>query len=366
MSKEIGVVYNEKIATHNPPFDVYNGLHIPHFDTPQRAYEIINALRTLSDSQDVTISEPRAFNMQFIYNVHDEAYLAYIKRISERMASKPKVMVAEIIDPETRQTVVHEYDAFTYPSAFPHGRHPRSSSRQADQGVYAFDTLTPIMANTYELALNSAFIALTGAEQLIQGKQQVYAVCRPSGHHAERSRMGGYCYLNNAALAADYLHSVTGKKIAILDIDAHHGNGTQDIFYDSANVFYVSIHGDPSTTPPFYSGYEDEKGENTGNGYNLNIPLATGTDGQSYLEKLDYAISQIQQYAPGFIVISLGFDGSIDDPFKIFKITQDGYKQIGKKIGIVGIPTLSVQEGGYNPQSLGQNVYAYLRGLKES
>jgi len=365
MSKEIVAVYNEKVNDHQPPFDIYNGMHIPHFDTPERAKAIITALSSLKDTDDVEIVEPKEFGMPFIYSVHDEEYIGYLKKISEKMEQKPSVLIPEIVDTDTQKVNIKQYPAFTYPSAFPHGRNPRSTSRQGDQGIFAFDTLTPIMANTYDLALNSAYIALTGADLLAQGKSLVYSLCRPPGHHAESKRMGGYCYLNNASLAARFLLEKTQKKVVILDIDAHHGNGTQDIFYDSSDVFYISLHGDPSQTPPFYSGYADEKGKGKGYGYNLNIPLPKGSEGDKYLERIDFAISKIKEFMPGYLIVSLGFDGYIHEPLHVFNLTTACYEQIANRIGKLNIPTLSVQEGGYFTKDLSLNIYTYLKSLSE-
>ncbi len=363
MGKEITAIYNNKITEHNPPFDVYNGLPTLHHDTPDRARIMMEAFESLKGTTDLKIIEPEEFGLPVIYDTHSEDYVTYIKTISERMAQRPSILVAEIVDPEIKTATVREYPAFTYPSAFPHGINPRSTSRQANQGIYAFDTLTPIMANTYDVSINSAHIALTGADLLVQGKHYTYALCRPPGHHAEKSRMGGYCYLNNAAIAANYLRTRTGARIAILDIDAHHGNGTQDIFYDSPDVFYISLHGDPSQTPPFYSGYKEDKGQGAGYGYNLNIPLPTGTDEAQYLEQLDYALSALREYAPGYLVVSLGFDGYRKDPFNIFNISTEGYGEIAKRVSALELPTLTVQEGGYLASDLGENVHAYLSSL---
>lgn len=366
MVKEIVAVFNDKTLRHKPVFDIYNGIQSPSFDTPERATAIIGALSNLKATEHIEITEPREFDMPFIYHVHDQEYVDHLRRTSERVAETPPVLVAEIVDPLTRETIIKEYPAFTYPSVFPHGSNPRSSNRVADRGLYSFDMSTPVMGDTYELALNAAFTSLTGAEMLIQGNELVYALCRPPGHHAEKARMGGYCYLNNASIAAKYLTDKTHERVGIVDIDAHHGNGTQEIFYESPDVFYASIHGDPGQIPPYYSGYIDEKGKGLGSGYNLNIPLPVGSDNEVFLNALDTVLFQMRQFSPRYLIISLGFDGYKEDPLKIFKLTTEGYAEAARRIGSLGSLTLSVQEGGYAIADLGRNIATYLKSLKNS
>lgn len=365
MSKEVVTVYNDKVLNHKPTFDIYNGIQNPSLDTPDRAKAIIGALTALNATTDVEIIQPREFGLPFIYRVHDQAYVDHLKKTSERVGQKPPVLLAEI-DPESKLPILKEYPAFTYPSVFPHGSNPRSSNRVSDRGLHSFDTSTPVMGDTYELALNAAFTSLTGAEMLAKGNDLVYAFCRPPGHHAEKSMMGGYCYLNNASIAARYLTDQTHKRVGIIDIDAHHGNGTQEIFYGSPDVFYASIHGNPSQIPPYYTGYADEKGEGAGFGYNLNIPLPIGSNDEAFLKALDMTIFQMKLFLPQYLIISLGFDGFKDDPLKIFKLTTEGYAEAARLIGALGLPTLSVQEGGYATADLELNIATYLKSLKNS
>jgi len=364
MSKEMIAVVNERAIEHAPPFGTFDGIQKSSWDQPERAKVIIEALRELNATSEIEIAHSREFGMPLIYNAHDLLYIEHLKTISEQIAQRPSILVSEIVDPVKRLAIVKEYPAFTYPSLFPHGLNPRSTNTQADKGIYSFDIATPIMGNTYELALLSAYTALTGADMLKQGKRLVYALCRPPGHHAERARMGSYCYLNNAALAAHYLSDQTKERVGIIDIDAHHGNGTQEIFYESSDVFYASIHGDPSKTYPYYSGYSDEKGKGVGLGYNLNIPLPIGSDDVVFLNALDLIIYRVKQFSPRYLVVSLGFDGIKNDPSKVFNMTKDGYAEAAKRIGSMGLPTLSVQEGGYFIQDLGANVAIFLKSLK--
>ncbi len=364
MTEKMTAIFSERVTEHSPAFGTFDGVPRLSYDKPERAKVIIDVLREMSVTSGIEITQPREFGIPFIYRVHDQSYIDHLRTVSEQVAQKPPILVAEITDSVNKVATVKEYPAFTYPSVFPHGSNPRSSNHHADKGIYAFDIATPIMGDTYELALLSAYTALTGADILKQGKKLVYAFTRPPGHHAERSRMGSYCYLNNAALAAQFLADQTGERVGIIDIDAHHGNGTQEIFYESSEVFYASIHGDPSKTHPFYSGYADEEGKDSGYGYNLNIPLPIDSDDLVFLKALDLIIYRMRQFSPRYLVVSLGFDGFKNDPSKIFKLTNDGYAETAKRIGKLELPTLSVQEGGYSIPDLGYNIASFLKGLK--
>ncbi|NMB84185.1 histone deacetylase family protein [Candidatus Roizmanbacteria bacterium] len=367
MNKELVAVYSDKSVYHKPIFGTFDGINRPSYDLPQRTTSIIDALQDLKAVTEIEITYPRVFGMPFIYSVHDQGYVEYLKTTSDQVAQKPPILVPEIVNKDTKETVIREYPAFTTPSVFPHGNNPRAKNKEAIKGTYSFDTATPIMANIYEVALEAANTALTGADMIAtQNYTLVYSLCRPPGHHAERSKMGSYCYLNNAAIAANYISHQTGSRVGILDIDAHHGNGTQQIFYEDPNVYYASVHGDPETTPPYYSGYVDELGEGPGFGYNTNILLPKGSDNEKFLDALDKLIFLLKQFNPNFLIVSLGFDGFKTDPCKVFTLTTDAYIEAAKRIGKLGLPTLSIQEGGYAVEDLGTNIAAYLKSLKSS
>ncbi len=364
MNKEqVVAVFSDRATQHQPTFDIYNGIPSASFDIPERAGVIIQELISLRQSEQLELAHPKEFDLPFVYAVHDKEYVEHLRRTSERLASKPPILVPEITDPVNRIATVKEYPAFAYPSVFPHGTNPQSHNRTSDRGLYAFDTATPIMGNTYEVALDAANCALTGAELLHSGTKFAYALCRPPGHHAERNKMGGYCYLNNAAIAAEYLRFITNKRVAVLDIDAHHGNGTQDIFYRTNEVFYTSLHVDTKEKPPYYTGYPEEKGQGAGYGYNLNIPLPIGTKDDDFLHKLEIALTQTKKSQPQFLIVSLGFDGHMNDPLELFKLTTDCYARAAKQISDMGIPVLSVQEGGYGIKDLPANISTYLKAL---
>jgi len=239
--------------------------------------------------------------------------------------------------------------------------YPRSAVGQA--GYHQADTACPIGAGTWEAAYWSAQTAVTGADLLAEGARAAYALCRPPGHHAFGDLAGGFCFLNNAGIAAERLRA-GGRRAAILDVDVHHGNGTQGIFYDRDDVLTVSIHADPARFYPFFWGHADERGTGRGRGYNLNLPLARGTGDEDYLKVLDRALERVMNFGAEALVVALGLDAYVGDPFKGLAITTPGFARIGAAIAGLGIPALFVQEGGYLCAELGQNLTAVLTGFE--
>jgi acetoin utilization deacetylase AcuC-like enzyme len=229
-------------------------------------------------------------------------------------------------------------------------------------GIWCTDAVTPLSMHTYEVARGSAEAAMTGAELLRSGEQsEVYALCRPSGHHAGPRVFGGYCYFNNVAAAADILCR-TGR-VAILDIDYHHGNGTQEFFQERKDVLTCSIHADPDREYPYFWGYVEERGVGQAKGTNLNFPLRLGTTDDQYLEALDRAIDAIRAYASDFLILAAGFDTYAEDPIGGFALTVEVYPELGRRLGEMGLPTLICQEGGYNTDVLGECVRGLLTGF---
>jgi acetoin utilization deacetylase AcuC-like enzyme len=230
-------------------------------------------------------------------------------------------------------------------------------------GYYSFDTSSPIFEHTWDAAYWAAQTAVTAAAHSLAGKEaSVYALCRPPGHHATANLFGGFCYLNNAAIAANWL-AQQGQRVAIVDIDYHHGNGTQAIFYRRSDVLVSSIHGDPLHAYPFYWGYADEYGAGTGHIYNYNYPLPAGTGEHHYLHTLAEALERVRLYVPDTLVVSLGVDTAADDPLGDFKLTRDSFHKIGARLATLNLPTVVIQEGGYLYEQLGSNVVAFLQGL---
>jgi acetoin utilization deacetylase AcuC-like enzyme len=280
------------------------------------------------------------FGDQHVRAVHDPRLVSYLAAVCKRLGPK----------------------ALVYPEVFPIRRPERCPKELEDRaGYFCADTFTPLTQNAYTAARAAVDCALTAAELLKDGERFVYALCRPPGHHAERRIFGGFCYLNNSAVAANEL-SKDGK-VALLDIDYHHGNGAQDIFYNRSDVYTVSIHGHPRSAYPNFSGYADELGEGPGLHFNRNFPLNQGQDERQYLDVLDKALAVVRRFQPLRLVLSLGFDIMKGDPTGTFKVSPAGMGEIARRIGALGYPTLIVQEGGYSVQNLRTGAKAFFNGL---
>ena len=229
-------------------------------------------------------------------------------------------------------------------------------------GYYLSGEGAPILAATWHAAKVSAHVAVEGAKRVLGGAHEAYALCRPSGHHTYADLAGGFCYLNNAAIAAQVLVD-GGAKPAILDVDVHAGNGTQSILYERDDVFFCSVHGDPRGLYPWYAGYPDETGAGRGLGCNLNLPLAAGTENPGYVAAIETGLDAIRKFGASVLIISLGFDAHAGDPTANLAVTAEGFRAIGARIGSFGLPTLLVQEGGYIVEKLGDNLTAFLDGF---
>ncbi|MGV2288072.1 histone deacetylase family protein [Trinickia sp. YCB016] len=231
-------------------------------------------------------------------------------------------------------------------------------------GFFSMDAGSPINEGTWTAVCSSANTALTGMDVLGESVRAAFALCRPPGHHAGREYMGGYCYLNNAAIAAQHCLNRGAARVAILDIDFHHGNGTQDIFYDRSDVLFVSIHGEPSVSYPYFAGYAREQGVGAGVGFNLNMPLPKGTAMSEYEAALHHAGTAITRHAPDALVISLGVDTFEHDPISHFRLRTPDYLRIGEVIAGFDVPTLFVMEGGYMVDEIGINAVNVLLGFE--
>lgn len=240
--------------------------------------------------------------------------------------------------------------------------HRRPDSLIGLLGYYTADTSTPLRAGTWNAVYGSAQAAVSAADAVLtQGF--AYALCRPPGHHAYADCAGGFCYINNTAVAAQRLRSASGKRVAMLDIDVHHGNGTQGIFYERDDVLTVSIHADPSGYFPFYAGYADEVGRGAGHGFNLNLPLPHGSGDAIFLQAVDVGLKRIHDFAPSALVVALGLDASEHDPLGVLKVTRDGFSNAARAIAQAGIPTALIQEGGYLCPALPLNLVAFLQSF---
>ena len=286
--------------------------------------------------------EPRRFPDRTVKEVHDSRFVNYLKR------------ACAVVEPGRS----------IYPYIIPirnADRPPRDLSLRA--GYYAIDTFTPLNWYAYHAARGAADCALTAARSLHQGYRLAYALVRPPGHHAERRAFGGFCYLNSTAIAAHYLSAQS--KVAVLDIDYHHGNGTQEIFYERSDVLTVSIHGHPRFAYPYFTGFADERGRGAGVGYNLNLPLPERVTGDTYRQALARALRRLQRFDPEFLVVALGLDPGKDDPTGSWSLQAKDFEANGRMIGSLQVPTLVVQEGGYRLRSLGANARHFFLGLWE-
>lgn len=335
---------------HNPPFEIFDGGEkVPNFEVPERAERILAALRQTTWAE---ITAPQDFGLEPLLAVHDAGYLEFL-------ASAYAEWLLSAIDADYEKTAL-------LPATFPPaGWRRKPSSLLGRAGYYMMDLSAPIVAGTYPAALASANCALSAASVLFEtvnlAERAAFALCRPPGHHAGRANCGGYCYINNAAVAANWL--AQRGKVALLDIDYHAGNGTQDIFYERADVLTISLHGDPQAEYPYYSGYADETGAGPGLGYHHNFPLPAGTSDAHYLATLGAALRLIRAYEPGFLVVSAGMDLFGGDPLGKFNVSGSGIRTIGREIASLGLPALIVMEGGYNNAALGKNMLAFLEGF---
>ena len=231
-------------------------------------------------------------------------------------------------------------------------------------GYWCFDTGTPILQHTYAAARKSVDVALTACDLILAGASHAYGLCRPPGHHAARAVFGGFCYFNNAAVAASHLAQRTGEKVAVLDLDYHHGNGTQQIFYRRGDICYVSLHADPRRAYPFFTGYADETGAGPGVGANFNLPLGTGVGDDAYLAALDRALDVLARFGAAVTVVSLGIDTYRSDPLGDFALTTEVYRECGRRVASAAPRAVVLQEGGYYLPDLGENVRQFLVGLE--
>lgn len=329
------IVYPSRHVRHSPPNEILNGNRDPHAETPERI-ERIKA--SLGEIEGMRFILPRRFPLSWIERVHEHAYVNYLADAGRRAGS-----------------------GYVYPSVFPYRADQHTNHDIGLRGQYSFDMYTPVNSTTYEAARGSAVAALTAASYVRRGEQVVYALCRPPGHHAERAKMGGYCYFNNTAIAAEYLS--TRGRVSILDIDVHHGNGTQNIFYSRADVFVVNIHAHPDTQFPYFTGRDNEHGAGEGVGYNLNFPLPLATRDAAYHKALQSALIHIRQFNPMYLVVSVGYDTHQDDPIGGFCLSTEYYSRLAGAIAGLHLPTVLIQEGGYNTEMLGTVARTFVRGF---
>lgn len=336
-------VFSETQSKHDPKFFLASGKIEDNQEVPRRA-EILSGGAERAGLERLI---PDDHGPSAIARCHTPEYLQFLRNIYPRWSRRPGAPAEVIpnIHPQRRD--------FGYPA-----------SADGQVGYHTADTSAPIGEHTWESAYWSAQSAIHAATLVRDGSDRsAYALCRPPGHHALRDIAGGFCYLNNSAIAAEVLRE-SHERVAILDVDVHHGNGTQDVFYERADVLTVSLHADPVRFYPFFWGHADERGDGPGRGYNYNLPLPRHTPDEAYLQALDQALLRIDAFAPGALVVALGLDAFVGDPFKGFAVTTEGFSRIAGRIAQVGLPTVLVQEGGYICPELGDNLTSFLTGFQ--
>jgi len=312
---------------------------VPYAENKNRAINIFKEIKTLND---ITIKKPVRSPKNLLAEIHSKKYSDYLKKLS-----------GLCIDADDYRT------PYVIPAAQKSSKF--FTSKIDNISTYFMDVTTPVGQFTYEAALHSADVAYSGAVQLLSGKRLAYSLCRPPGHHAETSRCGGYCYFNNASIAAHYLSKQC--KVSLLDVDYHHGNGSQEIFYSRNDVQYVSLHANPEYDYPYFAGFSDETGSGKGRGFNINIPLKKKTSQKEYMSALCYALDKIKKFNPGFLVLSLGVDTYEIDPVGGFNLDKLFFIELGKTISELNLPVLIIQEGGYNIADVGILVKNVLTGF---
>jgi acetoin utilization deacetylase AcuC-like enzyme len=332
------IFWDERQRLHAPEKELHNGSFVPFAETPARADAILAAVGPAE--------APGDYGEGPLLRVHPPEYLAFLKSAhAEWRAAGRDGEAAGYVWPAVRR------------------RPLRLERIDARLGRYSYDASTPIAAGTWQSAYWSVQSALAATEAVLGGESAAFALCRPPGHHCGADYLGGYCYLNAAAVAAEAVLAAGRRRVAILDIDYHHGNGTQDIFYGRGDVLFVSIHADPAADYPFYWGHSDEIGEGAGEGATLNLPLPRGTTMSVFAPALDKALDRISAFAPEFLLCSYGADTFAGDPISFFEIVTADYTNIGRRIAELGLPTAILMEGGYAVEALGANVASFLSGF---
>lgn len=333
--------YADEQKRHDPKAFLSSGASKPNPEQPAR----IDALLAGARAAGCSIVRPKDYGLAPLAAVHTPEYLEFLQNIYRRW------------------TRIEDASDEVIPNIHPlarDGAYPASAVGQA--GYHMADTACPISAETWDSACWSAWSATAAAEAVMSGEAAAYALSRPPGHHAFADVAGGFCFINNSAVAAQHLRR-TAARVAVLDVDLHHGNGTQGIFYARPDVLTVSIHADPVRFYPFFWGHADERGEGPGLGYNFNLPLPRKTADAGFLEALEAGLKRIRAFAPDALVVALGLDAFEGDPFGGLSVSTPGFARIGEAIARLGLPTVIVQEGGYLCPELGDNLQSFLTGF---
>ena len=339
----IRVVRSTHARDHVPGAEIWLGTTTPGTEVPERVDAIESALADWPTIEAVSHGD------DVLLAVHDDALVEHLRTVWDRWGDYG----------------VDRVTPYLFPTAGMLGDLPmrEPSAVHAAAGRYGYDTMTLIGPGTWAAARGAVDVALTCVDEV--GGGVIYGLTRPPGHHVTRAAYGGSCYLNNAAVAAEALRRAGHERVAIVDIDAHHGNGTQDVFYARGDVLYASLHVDPGAGWfPHYAGFAEETGIGAGEGANLNIPLEPGTGDMRWLDAIMRIVQQVMDFGATAMVISLGVDAAADDPESPLEITRSGYFRAGELLGALAIPTVALQEGGYHLPTLGPLVRATLEGLE--
>ncbi len=333
---------------HSPKFEFFRGEKVPCFETPHRAVSVLQEISIRGHQ----VFDPTQDSSEILKQVHSLRYLNFLETAWDQWIA---------LDPAYATSQ-------PFPSVWPI-RTLRDELEPdnfiARLGLYSMDNGTPMVAGTWTAVKAAADCAVSAVNHLSTGGISAFCATRPPGHHAGADFMGGYCFINNAAVAAQALRNYGSSRVAILDVDYHHGNGTQSIFYNRSDVLYVSIHADPRIEYPFYLGYADETGEGQGEGCNLNLPLPGGTPPDKWFDALGTACNKISQFHADALVVSLGLDTYAGDPLTKFALTTDDFKKLGARIKNLALPTIFILEGGYATSDLGVNAANVLGGFEQ-
>jgi acetoin utilization deacetylase AcuC-like enzyme len=343
------VVYSARHQAHDPATEVDFGQVVAMFERPERAEEIRRALEARPD--EFSLVAPTEHGTAPIEAVHDPGLVAFLAEAwsaAQREQSRAEVLPDTFVHSAIRDGM---------------GPAPQPAGVGARLGYWCFETMTPLVEGTYAAARDAVDVALTAADLVLAGERVAYGLCRPPGHHAPRAAYGGYCYFNNAGVVAHDVARRTGAKVTVVDVDYHHGNGTQQIFYGRDDVQYVSLHGDPNRAYPYFAGYADETGAGRGAGTTLNLPLAAATGDEAYLRALEHALEAVDAFDPGVVVVSLGVDTYHLDPIADFALTTGAFGRCGALVAGLGRPSVVLQEGGYHLGAIGDNVRSWLQGF---
>ncbi|QEW21952.1 Acetylpolyamine aminohydrolase [Marinibacterium anthonyi] len=339
------IFHSETHRLHFPQGELNGGELVTPFERPSRVEYV---LRRLQEQGLTDIVAPAAPDMGPIAALCDPGYLEFLETAWDQWVAEG--FRGEII-------------AASFPARrMQTARPPRNIDGKA--GYYALASETAITRGTWQAALGSAACAQSATAEVIGGARAAFALCRPPGHHATADMYGGYCFINNAALAANALRASGAGRVAILDIDFHHGNGTQDIFYGDGDVFFASLHGAPEDAFPYFLGYADETGSGAGEGATANYPMAPGTPYADWSRALDDAIAKIRAHGAEALVVSLGVDAYKDDPISFFKLDSPDFMDAGRRIAGLGLPTVFCMEGGYAIEAVGINTVNVLEGFE--